>query len=286
MFVVLGATGHIGANLVRALDQAGQRVIAVLHDAEKAGDMATARVEPAVVDVTDTEALRTVLRCGHRAFLLNPPADTSGDTNATELATARSITDALEGSGLEKIVVASTYGAQKGEAIGDLSVLYEFEQRAKASGIPTAIDRGAYYFTNLDMLLEPAKDGMLPTAFPAGMELPMVSPVDLAEAAYRRLVSPTDDVGIRHVEGPETYTFQDVANAFSATLGRPVTVETTPREKWEESFRDAGFSKEAARAYARMTAATVDGPARPKDPIRGSVSLQAHIDALVASGTT
>ena len=286
MFVVLGATGHIGANLVRALDQAGQRVIAVLHDADKAGAIATARVEPAVVDVTDTEALHKVLRCGHRAFLLNPPADTRGDSDAAELATARSITDALAGSGLEKIVVASTYGAQKGEAIGDLSVLYDFEQRAKASGIPTANDRAAYYYTNLDMLLDPARGGTLPTAFPADMVLPMVSPTDLAEAAYRRLVSGLDDVGIRYVEGPRAYTFQDVANAFSATLGRPVVVETTPREGWEQSFREAGFSAEAARAYARMTAATMDGPARPDNPIRGTVTLQAHIDSLVASGTT
>ena len=44
--------------------------------------------------------------------------------------------------------------------------------------------------------------------------------------------------------------------------------------------RAAGFSPEAARAYARMTAATVDGPELPADPIRGDVALLDHIKRL------
>ncbi len=167
-------------------------------------------------------SIRSILQKGRRAFLLNPPADIKGDTNAEELKTARSIAAALEGSGLEKLVVASTYGALDGAGIGDLSVLYEFERLVKASGIPAAINRGAYYFTNLDMLLQPAKEtGRLLTPFPEDMKMPMVSPRDLGEAAAARLKSPIDDVGIDHVEGPERYSFADVAKAFSSRSRPP-----------------------------------------------------------------
>lgn len=283
MFIVLGATGHIGSELVQTLDAAGKKVIAVVHDAGKAEDIRTANVEPVVLDVSDSARLHDLFRQGHRAFLLNPPADPGGDTDAVETATARAITEALHGSDLEKIVVASTYGAQPGQGIGDLSVLFDFERQAEASGIPTAINRAAYYYTNFDMLLASAREGVLQTPFPRDMRLPMVSPVDIAKAAASRLLSEPDDVGIRYVEGPHRYTFEDVAAAFSAALGRPVQLETIPREKWEESFRAAGFSSEAARAYARMTAATVDGPQAPADPWRGDVTLLDHLGRL--SGT-
>jgi len=283
MFVILGATGNVGSHVGRALTEADQPIIAVTHSAAKAEDLRAPNIEPAVIDVKDIEALRSVLKRGKRAFLLNPPADPSGDTNAEELTTVRSITQALDGTGLDKIVVGSTYGAQEGDTIGDLSVLYEFEQRAKASGIPTAINRGAYYFTNLDMLLEPATQGILPTAFPASMRIPMVAPADLGEAAAVRLLSSVEDVGIRYVEGPEFYSFSDVAAAFGNALGRDVEVATTPRAKIEESFMAVGFSPEAARSYARMTEATIDAPEMPKDPWRGKVSLEQYISGLAAA---
>lgn len=44
MFIVLGATGHIGSELVQTLDAAGKKVIAVVHDAGKAEDIRTANV--------------------------------------------------------------------------------------------------------------------------------------------------------------------------------------------------------------------------------------------------
>lgn len=280
MFIVLGAAGHIGSELVRVLDAAGKKVKAIVHDVGKAEGIRTANVEPVLLDVGDSARLRDLFRSGRRAFLLNPPADPSGNTDAAETATARAITDALQGSGLEKIVVASTYGAQSGQGIGDLSVLFGFERQAEASGIPTAINRAAYYYTNLDMLLGSARMGVLQTPFPSGMSLPMVSPVDIAKAAASRLLSAADDTGIRYIEGPRRYTFEDVAVAFSTVLGRPVQLETIPREMWEENFRAAGFSSEAARAYARMTAVTVDDPQLPVDPLRGDVTLLDHITSL------
>jgi hypothetical protein len=67
------------------------------------------------------------LRSGRRAFLLNPPAPTSEDTDRLEHRTLESIVHALDGSGLERVVVESTYGAQRGMRIGDLSVAILFE---------------------------------------------------------------------------------------------------------------------------------------------------------------
>lgn len=280
MYVVLGAAGNVGSSVVEALKPSGERIFAIVHSAEKAAAISGGNVEAVIQDVSDTAGLRALFRKGKRAFLLNPPAAPTTDTNAEELRTARSIAAALEESGLEKLVLQSTYGAQQGDGIGDLSVLYELEHLVEASGIPAAINRAAYYYTNLAMLLEQAGHGAITTPFPADLEIPMVSPADLGQAAAARLTSPVADTGLHYIEGPRRYTFTDVAAAFSSLLGKPVSVETTPRDQLEQSFRQAGFSPTAARAFTRMMEATIDGPELPSDPHRGKVTLKAYIAGL------
>ncbi|QPB22416.1 NAD(P)H-binding protein [Rhizobium sp. 007] len=283
MFVVLGATGHIGSVVAETLLNEGHEVTAVMRDTAKAASLKSKGAQIAVIDVGDTLGLRAVFRRGRRAFLLNPPARIDMDTDAEENRTAASIAEAVEGSGLEKVLVESTYGAQPGDAIGDLSVLWNFETSVGSSKSPMAINRGAYYFTNLDMLLDGARDGTITTMFPPDLKIPMVAPCDLGAAAARRLTTGLDDTGIRYVEGPERYSFDDIAIAFANALGHAVTAKTIERADWETSFRGMGFSETAARAYARMTAATVDRLELPQSPSRGSISLQTYISELVGS---
>lgn len=110
----------------------------------------------------------------------------------------------------------------------------------------------------------------------------MVAPEDLGKVAFRRLTSGLDDVGIVSIEGPARPTFGDVADAFAEVLGSGVRVATTPRDKWVETFNSQGFSEPAADAYARMTAAAIDGPATPEgETEKGRTSLKAYIRSLV-----
>lgn len=286
MHIILGGTGHVGSAAAKALLDKGEAVTVVGRDPAKGDEWQARGAKFVVIDVRDAEALRAVLRTGKRAFLLNPPADISGDTDRDERATAVAIVAALEGSGLEKVVAASTYGAQPGERIGDLSVLYEFERRLAAQPIPVAVNRGAYYFSNWDMALQSARDeGVVRTMYPADFVLPMVAPQDLGEAAARRLLEPADATGLDYVEGPERYSSADVAAEFARALGRAVRVETTPRERWEATFRELGFSEAAAHSYARMTGASLDGGFEmPDAPERGRVTLRDYIAALVERG--
>lgn len=280
MYIVLGATGHVGGCVIDTLLAGGHAVTGVAHDADGAARLRARGATAEVVDVRDSDALRAIFRTGQRAFLLNPPADPSTDTDREETATANAIAAAVAGSGLEKVVVESTYGAEPGEAIGDSSVLWNFEQAVAATGVPSAINRGAYYFSNFDELIEPARGGTLPSMFPADMVMPMVAPADLGVYAAERLVN--DETGARFVEGPRRYTFTDVAAVFADVLGRPVTVDVVPPDRHEAAFRKQGFSAPAARAYARMTAAGIDHLAKPDDPHRCPTELADYIAAAVA----
>lgn len=287
MFIVLGGNGHVGSAVAMELLKLRQPVTVVTRSTTSKGLWEKRGAQIAIADVSDAAALRRIFRTGKRAFLLNPPAPVSTDSDAKETNTAASIIEALDGSGLEKVVAESTYGAQPGQRCGDLSVLYRFEQQLATQSIPFGVIRAAYYMSNWDSALASARDeGVLHTLFPADFKLPMVAPTDIGRFAAHLLTASIGEVGLHHVEGPEPYAPADVAAAFSDVLGKPVRVETTPRGQWVQAFVDMGFSAEAADSYARMTGATVDQTYEPaSEPIHGFTSLHTYIENLVQRDT-
>ena len=284
MYVIMGGTGRVGSATAAALLARGEQVTIVTHDANRAGAWLREGAEIVEANVNEVASLRAAFRRGSRAFLLNPNADTSADTDAVERRTVANILSALDGSGLEKIVAASTAGAQPGDRIGDLNVLWELEKGLRRQPIPAAINRGAYYMSNWDGQLDAVrKTGTLQTMYPADLLIPMVAPLDLGEIAAQRLVSTLDDIGIRYVGGPRRYSSADVAKAFSQALGASVGVDVIPRDEWKEAFQGLGFSEAAADSYARMTAVSLDaGFDMPDDALRGATTLEAHIRDLLA----
>ncbi len=285
MYVILGGTGQVGSATARTLLDEGEEVTVVTRDKSHGKDLMEAGAKLAVADVRDVDALRSVLQTGRRAFLLNPPADPSSDTDTEERENVVAILSALDGSGLEKVVAASTYGAFDGERCGDLTVLREFEQALEKQAIPAAVNRAGYYMSNWAGMAEPVRgNGTLPSFFPADLSVPMVAPADLGKAAARRLMSGTDDVGIEHIEGPDRYTANDVATAFAEQMDRKVEVQEIPRDALEDTFRAFGFSDEAAASYACMTRRMIDGKTMPTDePVRGEVSLQDYLASVFGS---
>jgi uncharacterized protein YbjT (DUF2867 family) len=283
MYVIMGGTGHVGSETVIALLNHGQAVTVVTRDADRArrvlGQRISRPVDYVEADVEDVASLRAAFRRGRRAFLLNPNADPGSDTDAVERRTIARILEALEGCGLEKVVAASTGGAQPGERLGDLNVLWEFERGLGRQAIPAAINRGAYYMSNWDGPLESVQaTGKLPTMFPADLPIPAVAPRDLGMVAAERLMSSLDDVGVRHIEGPVRYSSSEVAAVLSDVLDRPVKLEVTPRSQLKQAFMGLGFSGAAADSYARMTAACIDNRFELSgDTIKGATTLESYV---------
>ena len=283
MYIILGATGHVGSAVAEALLSKGESVTIITRDAGKSEKWKQKGAAVAVADVHDVEALRRIFSTGKRLFLLNPPASPDKDTVAEEKKSLASIIAAVAGSDFEKIVAESTYGAHDGDGVGDLGVLYEMEQKLAETRISHSVIRGAYYMSNWDWFLKIAKEeGKIYSLYPADFKIPMVAPEDLGQFAAQLLTEPIERTGLYYVEGPEMYAPADVANAFSEALGRPVETVVIPRTEWISYLKNSGFSQKAAEAMAAMTDVTLDQKFEVSDsPIRGNVTLRAYIAGLV-----
>ena len=285
MFIVLGATGHVGSAVANALLDLKEPVIAIAHDVTKASALRSRGAEIAVADVHDPNALRAIFRRGRRIFLLNPPADPKTDTEIEERKTSRAIVQALDDSGLEKIVAQSTYGASARGGVGDLGVLYELEQALTAQTIPTTIMRAAYFMSNWDAQADAIqKEGKLHSFFPEFFKLPMVAAKDLGHAGARLLLEGREVTGMHHIEGPERYSPAEVAVAFGTAFGKGVKAIETPPHAWKDALRAMGFSEPAARSFCGMTEAAMSSKYPDVDRVtRGPTSIESYAKDLAAS---
>jgi len=281
MHIILGATGHIGSALAKDLLQHGEPVTVITRSEKKAEEWLQTGAKVAIADVHDTEKLHQIFNQGKKLFLLNPSAPPDTDTVMEEKRTLYAILKALENSKIEKVVAQSTYGAQPGEGIGDLGVLYEMEQRLLQLNIPHTIIRAAYFMSNWDMSLQTAKkEQKIHTLYPITFKLPMVAPKDIAKVAARLMMRPVEQRGLYFVEGPVFYSAADVADACAKVLGTPVTAVETPREQWGTALQSLGFSPKAAASMAAMTELTLKGESDSQIPIKGTTTIEEYITAL------
>ncbi len=290
MDIVIGATGHVGSALTHRLLTMGKATTIVTHSPQKqkVQELEQQGAKVAVADVYDTESLHDIFQKGERLFMLNPPGDFTKDSVQMEKQSVQNMLEALVGTPIKKVVAESTYGATKGDGIGDLGILYEMEEGLRESEIPLSVVRGAYYMSNWDGFLQTARDhGYIPSFYPENFKLSMVSPKDLGEFGAKLMTEPITSQGIYYVEGPRQYTPREVARAFGKFLGRDVRVHVVPEDQWVDTLLDQGFSPESAQSMAKMTEVTLHGKfKRPPNPVHGSTTLESYIAKLVHDNST
>lgn len=285
MYIILGGTGHVGKAVTDELIAQNKKVTVITHNTQKVEEIERNGAFAVVADVMETEQLCKAFSHGRRLFLLNPPADPKTDTAAVERESLKSILKALQGSGIEKVVAESTGGAQPGDKIGDLGVLYEMEQALKRLPLKVNIIRAGYYYSNWDGFLETAKaEGKIYTMYPPDFKLPMAAPQDIGRFAAGLISSDNDYKEPYDFHGPEDYSPNDVASAFSKALGKPVIAEEIPQSGWMDFLTSAGFCKEAAQSMAAMTKITLEkNYEQPKNIERGLVTIDEYVQQLVKS---
>src|SRR6202789_3381203 len=115
MFAITGITGKVGGGVARSLLAQGQKVRAVVRDAEKGRSWSAQGCEIAIASVEDAAALTKAFQGVEGVFLMTPPDyDPEPGFPQTHKAAA-AIRQAIEASRPGKVVFLSPVGAQGAE---------------------------------------------------------------------------------------------------------------------------------------------------------------------------
>lgn len=243
MILVIGATGTIGAELVRQLASTGHRVRALVRDRAKGAAIAGPSVELVVGDLSHPESLPTPFRGVERAFVLTAgtPDLATLETNAFRAAAAAGVRQIVKLSGIP--VCVPDYASQMALAGWHVAS----ENALRASSVPWTIVRPAFFVSNI-AFWDVARRGIL--ALPAGEgRTALLDPRDIAAVAAKVLTESGHDGKIYELTGPELLSQRDLAQKVARALGKPIEYVDASPEAWRAEMVGAGLPPVVADSH-------------------------------------
>ena len=281
MHVILGASGQVGSIIVNQLIEKGEQVKAVVRDEKKAGKLQKSGAAVAVADISDLPSLVAALQDGSTLFALTPESGHERNVIGETKDILENYRKALASSPIKKVVGLSSIGAQFETGTGNLVMSYLLEHAFTGMPIKQIFVRPAYYFSNWMMYLGSVMEkGILPTFFPPDLSIPMVSPQEVATYVANVIQKEEEDGKIFELTGA-AYSSNDVAKAFSDALEKDVKAVQIPREQWESTLHETGFSPDAIRNFIEMTDVVISGKVMPEKKGTVQVKLKTTLKAYI-----
>lgn len=259
--LVTAASGHLGRLVVDALLERGvpaSDIVAGVRTPAKVDDLAARGVHVAELDYARPETFAPALEGVTRVLFIS-------GTDADRVAQHRAVVGAARAAGVERLVYTSA--PRVDEVDYALGADHKATEQAIAdSGLSATILRHNWYTENyLDAVARAADTGEI-VAATGEARVASASRRDYAEAAAVALT--TDDLAGRTVEvgGDVAWTYDELAEAASEVLGRPVTYTRVSVEQLTEGLTAAGLDAGTAAfvagiddAIARGALGTTDG---------------------------
>lgn len=284
MNVILGATGQIGSMLADNLLSRGHKVRAVMRNDLKAQEFIDKGAEVAVADLFDEEALTKAMLGASTVFLLTPENPKCEDFLKEIQTIIKNYKKAVAHSKIPKVVGLSSMGAQYGFGMGNLTASYLLENAFLDHEIEQIFVRPAYYFSNWLGYLEMVKEHeILPTFFPPDLKFPMVAPSDVADFLAKVMIRSDAYRKIYEISSTRPYSAMDIAKTFETVLGKKIELQQILPTQWENTFLQAGFSKDGAKNFMLMTKSILDGNAKPSTAcqIHASIGFEEYLESVL-----
>jgi NAD(P)H dehydrogenase (quinone) len=288
MYAITGITGKVGGAAARALLSAGQRVRAVVRDADKGRFWSDLDCEVAIAEMEDVEALTRAFTNVTGVFILPPPNFDPEPGFPEARAVICAVRQALDATRPARVVCLSTIGAQAAQS-NLLTQRTLMEEALSTLPLPVTFLRPAWFMDNVSWDVPQARDQGVLSAFlqPLDKAIPMVATADVGRVAAELLLQDWSGKRVVELEGPERVSQNGSAAELSKALHRSVRAETVPRENWGAIFRAQGMRDPIPRIQMLdgFNEGWIDFEYRGAAPIKGKVSLAEVIRTLVGEHT-
>lgn len=255
LYVVTGVSGRTGSAAANALLDAGKRIRVVVRDKRKGDAWSTLGAEVTIADYTDTEALSTALIGASGAYIVSPPQYYNENLFEQADIIAHSITKAVRKAHLPKLVVLSSIGAELQSGTGWIGMNHVLEQHLSQTESAVSFLRAAYFMENWAPLVKIAvtQNEFLSFLAPLNKKFPMIAAEDIGRIAAEVLCENWDETRVIELEGPATYSPDEVAEHVAQSLGKTIPSNLIPELNWLRSVSGQGFSSTAIAGFIEMT---------------------------------
>jgi len=233
---VVGASGTLGSEIVRALLEKGARVRAMVRATSDRTKLESLGVtEFLVADLRDATSMQRAMTAEPRAEAVVASAagfsahtaHTKGDNSRTDTEGYRNLVDAAKNAGVPRVVLISILECDKAPDVPHFSQKFATEKYLAEKRQPyLALRAGAFLDRAQDVVAPKVRKGVFPDIVP-GLALDMIYSPDLAryaaEAALDLPASALNQSVDVCCDVPATGPM--VAAAFTRVLGRPVVAK-------------------------------------------------------------
>jgi len=236
-FLVTGATGAIGSAAATQLLDKGRRVRAFVHrEDERSESLRRRGAEVVVGDLLDFDVVREALKGVNRAYFVHPIRP--GLVQATALF-AQSAVEA----GVDAVVNMSQVSARSDAKSQSAREHWLAERVFDWSGLNVAHIRPTYFAEWLLYLAPMIRQGVMYAPFTTGRHAPIAGE-DQGRVIVGILENPEPHCGkIYPLYGPVELTHDEIAKLVGGVLGRKITYQSMPIDKWAEVVAGASAGR-------------------------------------------
>ena len=284
MYVVLGASGHTGGGVAKALLEKGKRVRVVGRDRAKLAALEKAGAEVFLGDVENAGAMREAFAGASAAYVLIPPNFVVEDFLGYQKRVVDAVGKAAEAAKLKHAALLSSAGANQTSGVGPIVGLGEMENRlAAVPGLSLLSLRAGFFMTNVLASVGLMKaQGINPAPMPGDAPMHFTFADDIGVYAAERLAK-LDFTGRQVVNayGPRPLTMNEAMAVLSKTVGKPIAFVQAPPEAAEQGMIQAGLKPQMAALYVEMYGGAALGKLNP-EPGTPVVNLPTTFETFAA----
>lgn len=266
--VLTGSLGNIGKPLTKDLVQKGHLITVISSNAERKADIEALGATAAIGTMQDVNFLSATFKGADIVYLMEAWEgigslfDQDIDFPAGMRQIGQNYKQAVEQSGVKRVVHLSSIGAHSPTGYGSLSVHYDVEQILKQLPEEVSIKfmRPVGFYTNLYRSIKTIKTQQaIISTYGGDQKEPWVSPLDIAATIAEEMEKPFSGRTVRYIASEEV-SANEVASVLGKAIGKPdLQWLVISDEQLLEGMLAAGLNAQIARGMVEMQASQRSG---------------------------